>query len=69
MSRPIVINHDLATNEITERVMNDTEYAEFEASIAANQAAKADQAQKEIAKQAVLDKLGLTADEVAVLLS
>lgn len=69
MTKPMVTIQDIETGEIVEREMNDTEYAEFQNRVAADKAAKADQAQKDIVKQAVLDKLGLTTDEVAALLS
>lgn len=69
MSRPIVVNHDVSTNEITEREMNDAEYAEWQKRVAESEAAQLAETQKSTTRQAVLDKLGLTADEVAALLS
>jgi hypothetical protein len=57
----------------TDRDMTQTEIANHEtwvSEIEANKQAQADaKAIKEIARTAVLDKLGLTADEVAALLS
>ena len=69
MSRPTVINHDVLSGEITEREMDDAEFAEWQAQIAQGEITKAEQAAKAEARQAVLDKLGLTADEIAALLS
>lgn len=66
--RPMVRIHDLATDEVTDREMNDAEYEQHLADVAADQAAKTDEAAKAAAKQAVLDKLGLSAEEVSALL-
>ena len=61
--------HDLSTNEIIDREMTKDELAKAKElsdnSIADMQAAQAKQA----LKQATLEKLGLTADEMAALLS
>jgi hypothetical protein len=58
---------------VTSRPMNETEVATYELLVADWAKEKADQdkeaAAKATAKQAVLIKLGLTADEVAALLS
>ena len=53
-------------NEVRE--MNDAEYAQYEIDQAAYKAAAKAQADKATAKQAVLDRLGITADEAALLL-
>lgn len=59
---------DLATGEETLREYTKDEIAEVEA-IAAEQAERdAEQAERDAARQAVLDKLGLSADEVKALL-
>jgi hypothetical protein len=50
------------------REMNDAEYAQYEIDQAANKAAAKAAADKAKAKQAVLDRLGITADEAALLL-
>lgn len=64
----------MKTNENgTDRDMTETELAEYTAwkkEVAASKKAKADaETAKAIARQTVLDKLGLTADEIAALLS
>jgi hypothetical protein len=55
-----------------EREMTEKEIAEYEATVEKNEADKAAQvaaqAAKEAARQAVLDKLGLSANEAAALL-
>lgn len=63
---------DITTGEETIRPYTDEEIAAVEAEqakAAADQAVRdAEQASKNAARQAVLDKLGLSADEVAALL-
>ena len=66
--RPMIRIHDLATDEVIDREMDDAEYEQHLADIAADQTAKADEAAKAAAKEAVLDKLGLSAEEMAALL-
>ena len=50
------------------REMNEAEYAQYEIDQAAAITQAAAQAERAAARQAVLDKLGLTADEAAALL-
>ena len=68
MTKPMVRIHDLSTNEVIDREMNDQEFAEFEA----NQAAQAAKAEAETAKvaqrQALLTRLGITEEEAIILL-
>lgn len=59
--------HNVETNEIVEREMTPEELAIWEADQAAAAAAKAEREAKEAARLAVLEKLGLTADEIALL--
>ena len=67
--RPTITIHDTSTNEVIDREMNDAEFAQYEA----DQAAAAEQAAAEAAKaaerEALLAKLGITADEAKLLLS
>jgi hypothetical protein len=67
-NRPTIRIHDLSTNEIIDREMNDAEFAQYEANKAAQAAEKAQAETKEAARQAILDRLGLTADEAKLLL-
>ena len=60
--------HDIATGEIVERDMNTDELALHAGYAAQAQAREQAQTAKQAARQAVLDKLGLTADEAAALL-
>jgi len=68
MTKPIVRIHNTETNEIIDREMNDQEFAQYEANQAAQVARKAEAAVKESARQALLTKLGITAEEAQLLL-
>jgi inosine/xanthosine triphosphate pyrophosphatase family protein len=67
-TKPMVRIHDLATNEVIDREMNDDEFAEYQARKASNAIAKAEADAKETAKAAILDRIGLTADELQTIL-
>lgn len=67
MSRPLVTIYD-ADGEFVTREMNDDEFAQFEIDQAKLIAEKAEADAKEAARQAILDRLGLTADEAKLLL-
>lgn len=68
-TRPMVRIHNIETNEIIDREMNDDEFAQYEADIAAYAIEKAEAETKATARAAILDRLGLTAEEAALLLS
>lgn len=63
-----IIEANVETGEIIEREMNADELAQWEANNAQLELEAAELAAKEAARQAVLEKLGLTADEAAALL-
>jgi hypothetical protein len=68
MTNPTIKIHNVETDEVIEREMNAEEFARYEA----NQAAEAEranaEAQKTAARQALLDRLGITAEEAQLLL-
>lgn len=64
----IIKIHDVETNLIDERDMTNDELAAYELNNEAIAAFQANQAAKEAARQALLDKLGITADEAKLLL-
>ena len=68
MSNPIIRIHDMSTGEVIDREMTNAEHTAWLAQQAEAQAQAEAQVDKAKAKQAVLDKLGLTADEVTALL-
>ena len=64
----IIKEHNATTGEITEREMNDEEFARYESEMAALKLETDERIAKEAAKHAVLAKLGLTAEEAVLLL-
>lgn len=73
MTRPMVRIHDVSTDTVVDREMNDAEFAQYEIDKAAAEARAAEEAaakaEADAAKAAVLSRLGITADEARLLLS
>jgi hypothetical protein len=69
MTKPMVRIHDLSIDKIIDREMNDEEFAEHQANIDANQVKLTEAQAQAAAKSALLDRLGITADEAKLLLS
>jgi hypothetical protein len=67
-TRPIIRIHDLETNEIIDREMNDDEFAQYQITKSLIQTEQAEAEAKAAEKQALLDRLGITADEAKLLL-
>ena len=67
-SKPMIRIHNLETNEVIDREMNDAEFAEHQKSQATQAIDKAEAQVKAAARQEILDRLGLTADEAKLLL-
>ena len=68
MSRPMIRVHNAETNEVIDREMNDAEYAVYQADQVAETARIAAEEAKAAEKTAILDRLGLTADELKTIL-
>ena len=79
MTKPIIRIHNAETDEIIDREMNAAEFKIYEADQKAQkaieieneakaQARKAEAEAKEAAKAAILDRIGLTADELKTIL-
>ena len=68
-SRPMVRIHNIETDEVIDREMNDAEFAQYEADKATSIAAAEAKAKAEADKAALLARLGLTEDEAKLLLS
>jgi hypothetical protein len=68
-TRPMVRIHNVETNEIIDREMNDVEFAQYEADQAAQAELAAAEAAKAAEKAALLTRLGITADEAKLLLA
>jgi hypothetical protein len=69
MTRPTVRIHDLSTDTVIDREMNDEEFAAYEAQQTANATRQAEADAAAATKEALLSKLGITADEAKLLLS
>ena len=73
MTRPMVRIHDVATDTVVDREMNDAEFAQYEIDKTAAEARAAEEAaakaEADAAKAAVLSRLGITAEEARLLLS
>jgi len=67
-TRPMVRVHDLTTDEIIDREMNDAEFAQHEANQATEAAEQAEAQAKATVRQAILDRLGISAEEAQLLL-
>ncbi len=65
----MVREHNLETDEVIDREMNDEEFAQYEADQAAQALAAEAKAQAEADKAALLTRLGITAEEAKLLLS
>lgn len=68
MSKPIIRIHDLKTNEIIDREMTAAEYKIYQAEEKIEADRKAEVEAKAAARQAILDRLGLSVDDVKLLL-
>ena len=69
MTRPMVRIHNIETNEIIDREMNDIEFADFEANQEAEAAKQAELQAKTQAKAQLLAQLGITEEQAKLLLS
>lgn len=67
-TRPSVRIHNVETDEVIDREMNDAEFAQYEADQAAQVVAQTEADAKATAKAALLTKLGITAEEASLLL-
>ena len=68
MSRPMIGIQNLETGEVIIREMNDKEYAENQAAIAAYAAEQVEAEAKAAQRQALLTRLGITEEEAQLLL-
>jgi hypothetical protein len=68
MTKPMVRIHNVETDEVIDREMNDAEFAQYEADQALQATAQAEAEAKAQAKAALLTRLGITAEEAQLLL-
>ena len=69
MTKPIIRIHDIESDQVIDREMNDAEYAVYLADQEANAIRQAEAEAKAEAKAALLTRLGITAEEATLLLS
>jgi hypothetical protein len=67
-NRPMVRIHDIETNEVIDREMNEAEFAQFKTRQAAHALAAEAKAKAEADKAAILNRIGLTVDELKTIL-
>lgn len=67
--RPMVREHNMESNEIIDREMNDQEFADYQAELEAKAASIEEATNKAFEKAALLERLGITEDEAKLLLS
>jgi hypothetical protein len=67
-TRPMVRIHNTETDEVIDRQMNDDEFAQYEADKASHKEAEAAKAKAEADKAAILERLGLTVNELKTIL-
>ena len=69
---PMIRIHDIELDEVIDREMTDDEFVIYKANqveaLARQNEAKAEAEAKETSKQAILDRIGLTADELKTIL-
>ena len=68
MTKPIIRIHNIETNEVIDREMTAAEFKVYEAEQANTLIKQAETEAKATAKAAILDRLGLTVDELKLLL-
>jgi len=69
MSKPMVRIHNSQTNEVIDREMTDTEFANYTASQEAEALKQAEATARATAKAALLTQLGITEEQAKLLLS
>ena len=68
MTKPMIRIHDTLTDEIIDKEMTNAEFAQYKLEQEKRVLEKQEAEAKATARQAVLDRLGLTADEAKLLL-
>jgi len=68
MSKPLIRIHNSETNEIIDREMNENEFLQYESEKELEFERQSQEQAKVAARQAILDRLGLTEDEARLLI-
>jgi len=69
MTKPTIRIHDIETNEVIDREMTNAEFAQYQLDQDAKIQRDVEQEAEITAKAALLDRLGITADEAKLLLA
>ena len=69
MTKPMIKIHNVETDEVIEREMNNAEFAQYKIDQEALASERAEIETNNTAKAALLAKLGITAEEAVLLLS
>ena len=69
MTNPIIRIHNTEIDEVIDREMTNAEYADYQANQAIETAREAEADAKATAKAALLERLGITAEEAQLLLA
>ena len=69
MPKPVIRVHDIETDEVVDREMTDSEYADYQLMLEADRLEQTEVDSKQAQKSALLDRLGITADEAKLLLA
>jgi hypothetical protein len=67
-TKPVIRIHNIEIDEIIDREMTDSEFETYQADLAKLAAQQVEAKAKAVARQEILDRLGLTADEAQLLL-
>jgi hypothetical protein len=68
MTKPIIRIHNIETDEVIDREMTNAEFAQYKADKEVQETEKAEAEAKATAKAEILDRIGLTADELKTIL-
>jgi hypothetical protein len=68
MPNPMIRIHDIESGEVIDREMTTAELADYKKEQLASQKAQTERDAKPVEKAALLERLGITADEAALLL-
>jgi hypothetical protein len=68
MSKPLIRIHNVETDEIVDREMNDAEFTKYQAEQELEAQRQAEAQAKAAQRQALLTRLGLTEEEARILL-
>jgi len=68
MPNPLIRIHNTETNEVIDRPMTKEEYDAYKAQASVDEAKETQRLAKETAKAALLERLGITAEEATLLL-